>query len=471
MRNSFFAFFLISIIIASCKKNNPSPNPVVPPKKPVIGNTVDTSLLVGWWRWRDSLTNYRAQYFGPDGFYVRDTGVPEVGYFTIPNWWWGKNDTLFLGDRNDKINSPGGFIVKKLTKDSLVTSENTFFRVSLPYFTAPAVKNIAGAVSPANGFNGINDVPLLGPGCVAVDKDGNVYICDGYFHESQLYKLTADNKPAITIAGGINNSNLIAGDNILAKQAFLEHCSSMVVDAAGNIYLNMDEALTIRKISAIDGKISTIYTSTQIGMQATSIALNAAGDIYAVTSQGPGLIKKISAKNGVSSLVASSPGIEYSGDGGPVTKAGFTSYSIALDKAGNLYISDNHNNRIRKIDIISGIISTIAGNGTSGFKGDDGPATSAEISRPTFITVAGNGDVFFCDGGVIRDAGRIRKIAAATGIITSVGGNGFGGIYHDMRHATAATMNPSGLAVDQFENVYVSDADQLNRALLKISAK
>lgn len=473
MRYSFLALFLISIFTVSCKKVNPSPDDhhsVVPPKDTVKGNTVDTSLLVGWWRWRDSLTNYRAQYFGPDGFYVRDTGVPEVGYFTVPNWWWGKNDTLFLGVRSANVAHPGGFVVKKLTKDSLVTTENTFFRVTLPYFTSPAVKIIAGARSPANDFNGVNNVPLGGPGCVATDLAGNIYICDGYSLQSQLYKIAADNKSAISLSGAFYDNNLIIGDSIPAKQVYLEHCSSMALDAAGNIYLNMDQLQTIRKISAIDGKIYTIYKQAQIGMQANSIALNAAGDIYMSSNQGPGLIKKISAKGGSSSLIASSKSIEYGGDGGPVANAGFTTGAIALDKAGNLYITDNHNNRIRKIDK-NGIISTIAGNGTSGFSGDGGPAISAKISRPTCITVANNGDVYFCDGGVIRDAGRVRKISAATGIITSIGGNGFGGIYYDMAHATAATMNPSGLAVDQLGNVYVSDGDINNQSLLKISAK
>ncbi len=111
---------MLILAMTACKKNNfdvPTDGQITnlpgagPKPEP---NTIDTSLIKGWWRWKDTLHNYRGQYFGPDHFYVRDTGTDLAGYFTWPEWWIS-NDTLFIG-RKSNVTQKSRII--KLTKDS-----------------------------------------------------------------------------------------------------------------------------------------------------------------------------------------------------------------------------------------------------------------------------------------------------------------------------------------------------------------
>src|SRR5207247_3453872 len=127
---------------------------------------------------------------------------------------------------------------------------------------------------------------------------------------------------------------------------------------------------------------------------------------------------------------------------------------LALDGRGNLYIADNRNHRVRKVDP-AGTITTIAGNGKPGFSGDGGPATSAQLYVPQGVAVDGAGNVYIAD----QFNGRVRKVNAA-GTITTIAGNhgpGYGG---DGGPATRAPLhNPFGVAVDAYGNVYVTELD------------
>ena len=147
----------------------------------------------------------------------------------------------------------------------------------------------------------------------------------------------------------------------------------------------------------------------------------------------------------------------YSGDGGPATAAElWDPDGVAVDSAGNIYISDLYNERIRKVNA-KGIISTIAGNGTRGYSGDGGPATAAEMYYPGGIAVDGSGNVFFVD----FNNNCIRKINTSGIISTFAGYQGdpaFGGYSGDGGPATAAELSgPFGIAVDGSGNVYIAD--------------
>jgi hypothetical protein len=145
----------------------------------------------------------------------------------------------------------------------------------------------------------------------------------------------------------------------------------------------------------------------------------------------------------------------YSGDGGLATSAKLnTPQGAAYDSAGNLYISDGGVGVVRKV-APNGIITTFAGNGTNGFGGDGGPATSAQLSNPTGIAIDGAGNVYICDTGNER----IRKIDAATGTISTIAGiGGNGGFAGDNGPATAAQLNgPLYLAFDLAGNLNFTD--------------
>ncbi len=144
----------------------------------------------------------------------------------------------------------------------------------------------------------------------------------------------------------------------------------------------------------------------------------------------------------------------FSGDGGAATAAelNYWTSGVTVDVSGNIYISDNSNNRIRFVNT-AGIISTIAGNGSTGYSGDGGPATAASLHGPTGIVVDGSGNIYIAD----RYNNCVRKVDAS-GIITTLAGNGTSGYSGDGGTATAAKLNqPDGIAIDNAGNIYIAD--------------
>src|SRR5207253_1800358 len=124
------------------------------------------------------------------------------------------------------------------------------------------------------------------------------------------------------------------------------------------------------------------------------------------------------------------------------------------DGSGNLFIADYGNNRIRRMDAVSGLITTVAGDGVAGFSGDGGPATSASLNTPWGVAVDGSGNLFIAD----RSNHRIRRVDAVSGIITTVAGNGVAGFSGDGGPAVGASLHfPSGVAVDSSGNLFIAD--------------
>jgi hypothetical protein len=138
---------------------------------------------------------------------------------------------------------------------------------------------------------------------------------------------------------------------------------------------------------------------------------------------------------------------------------------VAVDASGNLFIADVANNRIRKVDAATGIMTTVAGSGAAGYCGDGVPATSACLNRPAGVTLDASGNVFVADAA----NNRIRKVDAATGIMTTVAGNGTAGYCGDGVPATSACLNrPARVTLDAAGNLFI--ADTLNRRIRKVEA-
>ena len=290
----------------------------------------------------------------------------------------------------------------------------------------------------------------------AVDGSGNLYIADS---SNNLVRKVVSSNGIITTAAG-NGSAGYSGDGGQAASASLSNPQSVAVDGLGNLYIGDNLNGVVRKVTVATGIISTVagdgtfgYSDdggSARGAQLASIngvAVDGAGNLYIADSNR---IRKVTAATGIITTVAGSVSNGYSGDGGPATSALLNApLAVAVDSAGNLYIGDS--NRVRKVVAATGIISTVAGNGTSGYSGDGGPAISAQVS-PAGVAVDTAGNIY------IAGAFAVRKIAAATGIITTVGGNGASGYSGDGGPATSAEFGqPQSVAVDGAGNLYIAD--------------
>jgi sugar lactone lactonase YvrE len=326
------------------------------------------------------------------------------------------------------------------------------------------------------GISGLGDgglavaAQLNNPHGMAIDAAGNIYLADG--NNYRVRKISTGVSTITTTAGTGNSS--YNGSNMAATSANLTGPWDVAVDAAGNIYVAELSGNLVRKVDVTTGLISIIagiaptmgppnggYNGDGIPANTAKLygpnglALDAAGNLY-ISEYYNNRVRKVTASTGLISTVAGIGGVGgYNGDGILATSAQLSEpFGIAFDAAGNFYIADRDNNRIRKVDASTGLISTVAGNGGMGFSGDGGQATLAQL-RPNSIDVDAAGNVYFCDAQNCR----VRKVTAATGIITTIAGTGSNGYNNDgIPAVTAQLANPSGVGVDAAGNIYISDA-------------
>jgi trimeric autotransporter adhesin len=284
-----------------------------------------------------------------------------------------------------------------------------------------------------------------------------------------------------------------SGDGGAAVSAELWAPSGVAVDASGDLYIADIAGNVVRKVTASTGIITTVAgDSTYMGADThggysgdggpavsaelngpVGVALDASGNLY-IADDGNDVIRKVAAATGIITTVAGLPGGSgFSGDGGPAVKAHLNHpFGIAADASGNLYIADTQNNVIREVSASTGIITTAAGNGygagtnPGGFSGDNGPATSAELSYPEGVALDISGNLYIADTLNMR----VREVDASNGIITTVAGNGVQGSSGDNGAATSAELNHMmGISADALGNLYIADTGNMRIRKVDVS--
>jgi sugar lactone lactonase YvrE len=272
--------------------------------------------------------------------------------------------------------------------------------------------------------------------------------------------------PALTPPGLAQVITTAAGngsENVLATSAQLNEPMGVAVDGSGNLYIADRANHRIRKVSS-SGIITTVAGTGVVGYsgdggQATcaqlyspfGVAVDGSGNLY-IADFGNHCIRKVS-PSGIITTVAGTGAYGYGGDEGPATSAQLSyPLDVTVDGSGNLYIADRDNNRIRKVNA-SGIITTVAGTGTYGYSGDGGAAAFAQLHSPTSVAMDGDGNLYLADMGNHR----IRKVNPS-GVITTVAGNGYGCDIGDCKQATSARLNfPFGVAIKGNSTLYLAD--------------
>jgi trimeric autotransporter adhesin len=317
------------------------------------------------------------------------------------------------------------------------------------------------------GYNGdgipANSAELNYLAGVAVDMSGNVYIADEV--NDRIRKITVSTGIISTVAG--NSTEGYNGDGIAATDAELHTPTGVALDGSGNIYFVDNNNNRVRKVTLSNGLISTIAGNGTPGFNGDGIpatnaevyspiavAIDQSGNVYIADTYNQ-KIRKVTASTGIISTVAGNGTVGYNGDGIAATGAELNyPYGIALDGPGNLYIGDYDNNRVRKVDVSTGIISTIAGTGTGGYNSDGIAATAAKLYLPSGVVLDASGNVYIGD----YYNHRIRMVNVSTGLISTIAGNGQGGYSGDGLPATSAELQyPWGVALDNEGNVYIAD--------------
>jgi Leucine-rich repeat (LRR) protein len=320
---------------------------------------------------------------------------------------------------------------------------------------------------------------LKAPRSIIFDATGNMYIADS----SNNRILKRDLEGNLTVFAG-NGNRGSDGDDGPAIEAALNNPQGLAIDDAGNLYIADTNNHRIRKVDN-SGIITTVVGTGESGYagddepaiaaqikKPTAIVFDHNKDFY-IADSGNHRIRKIRYEQGTEPLnansiittIAGDGRSGYGGDHGPATQARFSEPSgLVVDSENNLYIADTKNQRIRKIDIL-GTITTVAGNGEAGYSGDGEPATTARLYMPTGLAVDSTGNLFIAD----QNNHRIRKVDSE-GLIRTLTGTGIRGTATDGILASVAQINqPTDIVLDQYGNLYL--AEKGNHLIRKVGEK
>jgi streptogramin lyase len=329
-------------------------------------------------------------------------------------------------------------------------------------FAGTGEKGFAGDGGPAT------KAQLNQPFDVAFDRAGNLYFSDTSNH--RIRRVDAKTGTITTVAG--NGTKGFSGNGGKATDASLNEPYGVELDADGNLFVVDRLNYCVRKVDAKTGMISMVVgnggksgfggdggpATAALLREPNGICLDGKGKLY-IADVADQRVRVVDLKSGMIATLAGNGKKVSAGDGGPYTDATFAGpRAVAVGPDGSLYVVEREGNGVRRIDFTTGMISRFAGTGKKGYTGDGGPAKEATFDGPKEIDIDGDGNVFVVD----TENEAIRRIDAKTGVITTVAGKGRTKTpgQGDGGPATAATLGrPHGVAVGPDGAIYIGDTN------------
>ena len=302
---------------------------------------------------------------------------------------------------------------------------------------------------------------INGPCQLASDATGNLYVSEE--HGNRVLRIDWKRKTVEVMAG--NGKECCFKEDSPARQSSVYHVYSIAVDPEGRLYLggrNRRDGAFLRIVDPSSGRIKSVAKGrAPVSLEGVPMRDADLSDPHGIAALRRNLLfvsastfNEIVELDDAAVTFAGTRQEGFSGDGGPALEARFNwPASLALDGGGNLYAADYHNHRIRRINIKTREVITVAGNGSETSSGDGGLAVDAGVRYPFAIAVDAQGDTFVIENG----AHTVRRIDAATGIITRFAGTAEEGYSGDGGPAKSAKLNACGIALDPAGNLYISD--------------
>ncbi len=474
MKTITLGTFIITIFLFSCSKNSDHPNTTAPPAPPPPQDTmVNFKYIHGWWKLdltRPYAGGAELMYFGADSLYFQIPGGIYISSAQAGHWRRVGKDSMAVGLSVSGIgtNVDAQWKMDTLTNELFVAHagmhSGRYLRLDSTPIPRRPISTVAGTgYAGFGGDGGPATSATIREAVICFDMQGNLYMADN----KRIRKITP--KGLITTVAGNgygNNKNGPAMDAGINPR-------SLVCDKSGNLIFTDVLDNTIRKVdftnnivSTIAGISSPVYgsfsgdggpaTSAHFN-EPTSLAIDKAGNLF-FCDQTRTRIRKISASDGKITTVAGNGIQGYSADGVPAIEAALSVNNIAVDKSGNIFLTEGNNYRIRKIDAITGIITSIAGNGIKGYNGNGIPALDAKLGHIASIEIDNDGNIYI---GEAHNTYRIRKISVSDNKIYTIAGTGAPWYNGDGNHATAyGLIGPISLKINPTNNsLYYSDYD------------
>ena len=326
------------------------------------------------------------------------------------------------------------------------------------------IKTVAGTGESGWAGEGVDALAacLNEPKSLTLDREGNLLIADSENHV--VRRVDMKTQCIRTVAGRVHGveseKKTILSDSAAERgddDPFAEsgtvhpHAFTQQTDLSGTVRYVVTGTAPVKRYSGDDGPADQALLNFP-----TAVEVDRAGHLYIADTLNH-RVRRVDAVTGMITTVAGLGQPRYSGDGGLAVEAGLNEpAALAVSEGGILYIADQNNNRVRAVDLSTGVICTVAGTGTAAYNGDGVAATDTGLAGPSGVTLAPDGTLFIADSF----NGRIRAVDPVTGIIRTVVGDGGEYRYQGPDEPPSTSLSrPSGLALDEGGNLYITDSD------------